>query len=324
MISLKCVSVFRQTCPLPPVWLTVCCSSAFNWLVSHTPGLELEKYIITPHYTSTKYVRLNVVCLSLVDVFSPRKIDVIRWLTFVHAGLIRPPGKILCVLCGSDSSADMWFDCCCCSCGCCSTEGAWCRYCCRLRWWNNAWFRGGERLLGDYCRPALYHQLPTLGGLLQETLQPELVYTLTVHDQIGSDHRWRDARVFPAKRRNDWRMFFDAFLEAFQLATESAVLAKRQHVALVLDARYAVVILVARCEHLIWPVDRLSALFRVLRSVVPQKRHHHFSVFRILPQMRHLGHVRQLGAFTSRPEQHTIPRSYGVPFGMSHRWVARS
>lgn len=117
----------------------------------------------------------------------------------------------------SDSSADMWFDCCwSCYCSTVAVSGWWC-CCCLLLCWR--W----ERLLcGRQLRryPSLYHQLPTLGGCFEETLQPEFVYTLTVHDQIGRHHWRRKPDIFSPQRRNNRGVLLDAFLEAPEQATE--------------------------------------------------------------------------------------------------------
>lgn len=68
---------------------------------------------------------------------------------------------------------------------------------------------------------AFDHQTPTLGGLFEQALQPELVHALAVHDQLGRHDRGRQARVLAPQRRHDRRLLVDVLLEAAQLAAES-------------------------------------------------------------------------------------------------------
>lgn len=56
-----------------------------------------------------------------------------------------------------------------------------------------------------------------------------------------------------------------------------AIFIKCQHVALVFYTSYTVVVLVSRGKHLVNPIYVLSSLLRVLRPVIPQQRHHHFT-----------------------------------------------
>lgn len=56
-----------------------------------------------------------------------------------------------------------------------------------------------------------------------------------------------------------------------------AVLAKGEHIALILDAGHRIVISMTRCIHLVGAIVALATLIRVLGAIVPQQRHHHFA-----------------------------------------------
>lgn len=126
--------------------------------------------------------------------------------------------------------------------------------------------------------------------LLDEALAAEVVDPSAEHDELGRGLRGDDAAVGEVKLGHERLLLFEVLLELLHAApvskmrikvscmqrdpgddNEPAVFVVGDHVALVLDACDAVVVLVPRREHLIAGVILLTTLLGVLRSIVPEQ-----------------------------------------------------